>query len=102
MAYMERIQTEIAVRQARRAIILAERNKPLHTKVAEWYSGLPDNERRTAYTMAELSQRFNAPGNLLGPALDRLGWRRVRRWTGGGPYSRYWVPHTSALSPNSA
>lgn len=96
-AYLERVQAEVAVRHAQRATIQAQRNKPLHEKIAEWYSGLPENERGSAYSMSELSDRLKAPGNLLGPALDRLGWRRVRRWRAGEPYLRYWVPHASAF-----
>jgi len=91
-SYLARIQAEAANRRAARDAIRAERNKPLHIKIDEWFEKLPAYERKTHYTMAELLDQFGGAAGAMGLALDKLGWKRRRKWSGAGPYSRYWQP----------
>jgi hypothetical protein len=79
---------------------LSEENAPaneqdvcsLRERFLEWYSALPEISRSRAFAMAEFEEALVTQGKYLSPILLSLGWTRKRRWSGGGQYSRYWVP----------
>lgn len=64
----------------------------LRQRFVEWYDRQPEISRNRPFAMIELEQALSTQGKYLSPILLGLGWRRKRKWTGGGQYSRYWVP----------
>jgi hypothetical protein len=98
--YMNNLKREadeiLVTRSAERAAQL----KPLHTIIGEWYASLPPPHRAPYYTTAALAKRFNTVPRFVGTALHKLGWQRKRQWTGGGPYTRYWVPPHKPTTPH--
>lgn len=88
--YLEEVKRYSAEQNAANAARRAEREKPLHVKIQEWWDSLPESERNRPYTMDEFVCQFKTAPGLIGNALHRLGWRRGRKWGKGG-YGRYWV-----------
>jgi hypothetical protein len=88
--WLEEVKKLSSMDAAEQAAAHAERLKPLHVKIQEWWAALPESERQRPYTMDEFSQQFKTAPGLIGKALHQLGWRRGRRW-GTGSYGRYWV-----------
>jgi len=74
----------------------------LWQRFIEWYSGLPEVSRSRAFAMAEIEAALSTQGKYLGPILLSLGWTRKRRWSGGGQYSRYWMPPAMSVRHNFA
>lgn len=64
----------------------------LRQRFLHWYESLPPISRDRPFAMNEMEQALGTQGKYLSPILLNLGWQRKRRWTGGGQYSRYWVP----------
>lgn len=73
----------------------------LRLRFVEWYDCLPEISRNRPFAMIELERALSTQGKYLSPILLSLGWRRKRKWTGGGQYSRYWVPPLSTLNPTT-
>lgn len=90
--YLENLKRVVAERHAAAAAARAHKARPLHEKIRDWFAGLPAQERRTHYTMAELALIFNTAPGRIGTALHLLGWERRRRFSGSDSYCRYWVP----------
>ena len=89
-SYLSDLRIRAAEKNA--AFALAKSENRLINRVARWYGALPKSARKAAYSIRELANEFRAARGELGPVLHQLGWKRKRRWTGGGPYERYWVP----------
>lgn len=64
----------------------------LRQSFLDWYASLPPVSRRRPFAMAEMEAALGTQGRYLSPILLTLGWQRKRKWTGGGQYSRFWVP----------
>jgi hypothetical protein len=64
----------------------------LRQRFVEWFDGLPEISRNRPFAMVELELALATQGKYLSPILLSLRWRRRRKWTGGGQYSRYWIP----------
>lgn len=88
--------------QRRRERIERHRANALTTRVSGWFASLPPTERRRAYSLSELAELFRAAPNALGPALHQLGWERRRRWSGNGPYIRFWIPPKNLTSSSNS
>jgi hypothetical protein len=70
----------------------------LRRRFVEWYDSQPEISRCRPFAMVELEGALSTQGKYLSPILLSLGWRRKRKWTGGGQYSRYWMPPLSTLN----
>lgn len=57
-----------------------------------WFDSQPEISRIRPYAMIELEQALGTPGWVLGPVLMSLGWTRHRKWSGSGPFVRFWLP----------
>ena len=90
--YIRELRQQTAARHAEAAALRAHNARPLEQKIQDYFAALPPEERRTQYTMEELVLIFNVAPGWIGTALHRLGWQRRRRFSGTGPYARYWVP----------
>lgn len=64
----------------------------LRQRFIDWFDSVPEISRMRPYSMVELEQALGTQGKYLSPILLALGWERRRKWTGPGPYSRYWMP----------
>jgi hypothetical protein len=97
--YMADLKRETEAMLAALAVERAEQLKPLHVKIQDWHGSLPHPHRKPHYTMDELVQQFNMAPRFIGEALHKLGWQRKRKWDGGGPYGRYWIPPGEITAP---
>lgn len=86
-AYIRSLQT---VREDAEAATRASPN--LRQSFLDWYASLPPVSSHRPFAMAEMEAALGTQGKYLSPILLSLGWQRKRRWTGGGQYSRFWVP----------
>jgi len=89
-AYLAEVQRMSEIDIAACAAASAERNKPLHDKIQDWWLTLSPSDQHREYTMAELVQRFKTSSGLLGTALQQLGWHRRRNYQGTGTHGSYW------------
>jgi len=64
--------------------------KPLHVKINEWWSALPESEQYKQFTMSEFKDQFKVSASKIGTALHSLGWQRKRHW-GNGSHANYWL-----------
>ncbi len=90
LEYLEDVKRASAESMAASTAARAERLKPLHVKIQEWWATLPETERDRPFTMNEFARQFKTSPGLIGNALHQLGWQRGRRW-GKGSYRRYWL-----------
>jgi hypothetical protein len=68
-------------------------SKPdLKQRFLVWFDSQPEISRVRPYSMIELERALGVPGRVLGPVLMSLGWTRHRRWSGSGPFARFWLP----------
>jgi hypothetical protein len=104
------IERERAQRQAQRdeearadADAAREKFVPLDTRLARLLATIPPEVQAEGLAILDLQGRLRARGkghyvcsiSELGPALRRLGWRRVRSWSNGPEGSRtFWFPPT--------
>lgn len=88
-AYISRLNYEMEQPRGRSP---AAPTPDLRQRFMDWFSTLPEIGRDRAFAMVELEAALNTQGRYLSPILLNLGWRRKRRWTGRGQYSRYWLP----------
>lgn len=68
----------------------------LRQRFIDWYAALPEVSRNRAFAMVELERALGTQGRYLSAVLLELGWRRGRKWSSQGQYSRYWIPPGSA------
>ncbi len=87
--YMDSLRKQAAEYQA---AAQARRPQPLAEQVRRWWEALPPAQRKEAYALEELRQLFRVSPGRLGVALHACGFQRRRRWTGGDPYRRFWIP----------
>lgn len=90
--YIAKLRSEIDAEVARFPRIEAD----LRQRFIDWYAALPEVSRNRAFAMVELERALATQGRYLSAVLLELGWRRGRKWSSQGQYSRFWVPPSSA------
>lgn len=79
-------------REAAQALREAEPKQPtLSERIEKWYEGLPDEDKRRAFTMKEFRALFGETPQRISAVLWDQNWTRKRSTRNDLPTSRYWL-----------
>lgn len=89
--------------QAVKKLQIARRSKPLTEQIEELMLSIPSSLRTRPWSMAELTAQLQGKyrdrphPQLVGAALRKLGWSRVRLYGNGFDGVRVWMPAGGCL-----